>query len=113
MTTFEPGPSVVLTHGLRDSPRSTAFFASSPAAIITDGLEVLVQDVMAARTTAPLSRVKLSPLGKLTAVGVLVRPVRASTKAFLLSTKAIRSCGRLGPEMEGCTVLRSSSRTDV
>ena len=33
------------------SPRSTAFFASRPAAIITEGFEVLVQLVMAAMTT--------------------------------------------------------------
>ena len=34
-------------------PRSTAFFASSPAPIMTEGFEVLVQLVMAAITTAP------------------------------------------------------------
>ena len=32
-----------MTHGLRVSPFSTAFFASSAAPIITDGLDVLVQ----------------------------------------------------------------------
>jgi hypothetical protein len=35
------------------SPRSTAFLASSPAATITEGLEVLVHDVIAAMATAP------------------------------------------------------------
>src|SRR5215213_332173 len=55
MTTLEPGASVVFTHGLRCSPRSTAFFASSAAPTMTDGLEVLVQDVIAAITTAPWS----------------------------------------------------------
>ena len=35
------------------SPRSTAFFATSPAAIITLGFDVLVQLVMAAITTLP------------------------------------------------------------
>jgi len=34
-------------------PSSTAFFATSPAPIMTDGLEVLVHEVIAAITTAP------------------------------------------------------------
>ena len=55
MTTFDPGASVVLTHGLPVSPRSTAFLASSAAPTITDGFEVLVHDVIAAITTAPWS----------------------------------------------------------
>ena len=38
MTTREPGASDVLTSGLTFSPRSTAFFASNPAASITLGL---------------------------------------------------------------------------
>ena len=41
------------TQGLLRSPFLTAFFASRPAAIITLGLEVLVQEVIAAITTAP------------------------------------------------------------
>ena len=53
MTTVEPGASEVFTHGLLSRPRSTAFFASSPAPIITDGFEVLVQLVIAAITTRP------------------------------------------------------------
>src|SRR5688500_11322127 len=53
MTTFDPGASVVFTHGLVSSPRSTAFLASRPAASITDGFDVLVQLVMAAMTTSP------------------------------------------------------------
>ena len=44
-----------MTHGLRSRPRSTAFFASRPAPTITDGLEVLVQEVIEAITTAPWS----------------------------------------------------------
>ncbi|CAB4542411.1 unannotated protein [freshwater metagenome] len=44
---------MVLTHGLEVSPFSTAFFASRAAPIITDGLEVFVQDVMEAITTSP------------------------------------------------------------
>jgi hypothetical protein len=48
-----PGASEVFTHGFVPSPRSTAFFARSPAASSTAGLLVLVQEVMAAMTTAP------------------------------------------------------------
>ena len=55
MTTFEPGASEVFTHGLTVRPRSTALRASRPAPIITDGLEVLVHDVIAAITTWPWS----------------------------------------------------------
>jgi hypothetical protein len=42
-----------LTHGFDVKPFSTAFFASNPAPIITEGLEVFVQLVIAAMTTAP------------------------------------------------------------
>ena len=61
MTTFDPGASDVLTHGLRRRPRSTALRASRPAPSITDGLEVFVQLVMAAITTAPSSSSISSP----------------------------------------------------
>jgi hypothetical protein len=54
VTTWLPGASDVFTQGLRLRPFSTAFFASRPAAISTDGLEVLVQEVIAAITTSPL-----------------------------------------------------------
>jgi hypothetical protein len=53
VTTFEPGARLVFTQGCRMSPRSTAFFASRPAAIITLGFDVFVQLVMAAITTEP------------------------------------------------------------
>src|SRR5262252_794697 len=53
VTTFDPGASDVFTHGLVLRPLSTAFFASNPAATSTDGLEVLVQLVIAAITTEP------------------------------------------------------------
>jgi hypothetical protein len=62
MTTLEPGASDVLTHGLRVRPCSAAFFASSPAATMTDGFDVLVQLVMAAMTTSPSVRVNCSSL---------------------------------------------------
>ena len=56
MTTREPGARLLFTQGWVSSPRSTAFLASSPAPIITDGFEVLVQLVIAAMTTAPSCR---------------------------------------------------------
>ena len=59
MTTFEPGARLVFTHGLRVRPFAAAFFASRPAAIITDGFDVFVQLVIAAITAAPSSRSKL------------------------------------------------------
>src|SRR3990170_3868111 len=61
MTTFEPGASVVLTHGLRWRPFSTAFLASMAAPIITDGLDVLVHEVIAAMATAPWSTSHVVP----------------------------------------------------
>ena len=54
VTTREPGASDVFTWSGTRSPRATALRASNPAATITVGLEVLVQDVMAAITTEPL-----------------------------------------------------------
>src|SRR5690348_12832881 len=74
MTTFDPGASVVLTHGLRVRPRSTAFFASSAAATITEGLDVFVQDVIAAIATAPWSSTHSVPSARVTRVGLDVRP---------------------------------------
>ncbi len=66
MTTVEPGASEVFTQGLRVRPRSTALRASSPAPTITEGLEVLVQLVIAAITTRPLSSSKLVPSSSVT-----------------------------------------------
>jgi hypothetical protein len=53
LTTTDPGASDVLTAGLTESPRSTAFFASRPAVSITPGFDVLVHEVMAAIRTSP------------------------------------------------------------
>src|SRR5262245_29914057 len=53
VTASEPGARLVLTHGLVCRPHSAAFFASKPAASMTDGFEVFVQLVMAAITTEP------------------------------------------------------------
>ncbi len=70
MTTFEPGPRVVLTHGLLFRPLSSAFFARSPAAIMTDGFEVLVHEVIAASATEPWSSVKDAPSAVVTGEGL-------------------------------------------
>src|SRR5690349_8305757 len=75
MTTLEPGASVVLTHGLRFRPLSTAFRASSAAPIMTCGFEVFVQLVMAAMTTAPWSSSNSVPSSPTTGVGFDGRPV--------------------------------------
>ncbi|MEI2641319.1 MAG: hypothetical protein V9G10_03040 [Candidatus Nanopelagicales bacterium] len=52
---------MVLTHGLRVKPASTAFLASNAAPSMTLGLEVFVHDVMAAITTAPCPIVTSCP----------------------------------------------------
>ena len=51
-----PGASEVFTQGLTASPLATALRATRPAAIITLGFEVLVQEVIAAITTSPWPR---------------------------------------------------------
>src|SRR5258706_16410526 len=53
VTTSDPGARLVFTQGLDVRPRRTAFLARRPAPIITLGLEVFVQLVIAATTTAP------------------------------------------------------------
>ena len=73
MTTLDPGASVVFTHGLRSRPLSTAFFASSAAPSMTDGLDVLVHEVIAAMATAPWSISNDAP-SSVTVVGLLGRP---------------------------------------
>ena len=61
MTTREPGARLVLTQGLLCRPFFAALRASRPAAIITEGLEVLVHEVMAAMTTLPWESEKTCP----------------------------------------------------
>ena len=73
MTTREPGASDVFTQGLVESPRSTAFLASRPAATITCGFDVLVQLVMAAMVTWPWSSSKDCPSAVVTATGLCGR----------------------------------------
>src|SRR3954454_7197830 len=78
MTTLDPGASEVFTHGLTDSPRSTAFLASSPAPIITLGLEVFVHDVIAAMTTWPWSSSVSVPSASLTGAWACARSATAT-----------------------------------
>src|ERR1700677_629414 len=73
MTTLEPGASVVFTHGLRLRPRSTAFFATSAAPTMTDGLEVLVHEGIAAITTEPWSTEVTVPSSSVTCTGLDAR----------------------------------------
>ena len=63
-----------MTCGRVFRPFSTAFLASNAAPIITDGLDVLVHDVIAAMVTAPWSSTKLDPSSRVTFTGVLARP---------------------------------------
>src|SRR4051794_17060922 len=58
-TTWLPGASDVFTQGLAVRPLAAAFLASRPAPIKTLGLEVFVQEVIAAITTSPWPRSKL------------------------------------------------------
>ena len=61
MTAFEPGASEVLTVGFTRRPRATAFRARRPAPTITVGLEVFVQEVIAAIATDPVLTTTRSP----------------------------------------------------
>ena len=79
MTTLEPGARVVLTQGLRSRPASTAFLASSAAPTMTDGLEVLVHEVMAAMTTEPWSTSVSVPSSRVTLVGADGRSSKPDT----------------------------------
>ena len=60
---------MVLTQGLDFKPFSTAFLASKAAPIITDGFEVLVQEVIEAITTSPFVMV-VSVAPTLIAIGL-------------------------------------------
>ncbi len=75
MTTLEPGATEVLTHGLDVRPLSTALRASSAAASITDGLDVLVQEVIEAIETAPWSSSNSRPSAVLTLTLLDGRPL--------------------------------------
>ena len=114
MTTREPGARLVLTMGDTRSPRSTARLASNPAATITEGLEVLVQLVMAAITTQPFSSLAAGLAATAVAVRPLIGPPSSRRRetdsglglgplpnAFVKLSQTFgsgaRSCGRFGP----------------
>src|ERR1700681_3540785 len=109
MTTRDPGASEVLTQGLDRSPRSTARLARRPAPIITWGLEVLVQLVIAAITTSPSwTSLRSGPLAVVSAADRRSRP-RPDRNAWAAPESDTRSWGRDGPARLGTTVARSSS----
>ncbi|MNX77549.1 hypothetical protein D3C86_1090940 [compost metagenome] len=115
MTTCEPGASEVLTQGLTLRPSAWALRATRPAAIRTDGFEVLVHEVMAAMTTSPSPTVNFSP-STATRSASVARPktsARAVWNDGAATVSSTRSCGRLGPASDGTTVEMSSSRTSV
>ena len=118
MTTREPGASEHFTFGFTFSPFSTAFFATRPAATITEGFEVLVQEVMAAITTEPCwSERPVAPTGAEAARSAAALPkpflslgaVKSALKVSLIFGRSMRSCGRFGPETQGTTVPMSRS----
>src|SRR6202008_2610297 len=61
-TTWMPAATEVFTHGFSFNPLAAALRASRPAPIRTLGLEVLVQEVIAAITTSPCPSSKLRTL---------------------------------------------------
>lgn len=61
-TTWEPGDNDVLIYGAILIPRYCAFLQSKPAASITPGLEVFVQEVIAAMITEPWFKLYYFPL---------------------------------------------------
>src|SRR4030043_969509 len=120
VTTLDPGARLVLTYALIFRPRSYAFLATNPAAIITDGLDVLVHEVIAAITTAPWVSFKVCPFApKFTSF--------ASSSSFSSNPPSLTgaesvflkdwwtldidtlSCGRFGPARLDSTVFKSSS----
>src|SRR5437879_12259447 len=97
---------------------------------MTDGLEVLVQLVIAAITTDPFSTLASGLAATATAARPLIGPpssvrreiasgsglgdsVNAAAKLFPTSGSAPRSCGRLGPATRASTLRRPSSRSSV
>ena len=118
MTTREPGASEVFTARFTVRPRSTAFFASSPAASMTEGLLVLVQLVIAAMSTLPClmstsvaGRMPFSvtmacaPSAPFLPKPFSVTGLSSAARNFAFNSgSAMRSCGRFGPATLGCDV---------
>src|SRR6185312_1750878 len=117
VTTLEPGAREVFTQGWEVRPFSWALRARRPAATSTAGLEVLVQLVMAAITTALSASSNLLPSLSTWAGPADLRVAWSLSKALLkflgMSPSSTRSWGRLGPAREGWMEPRSSSSTSV
>src|SRR5438093_11069835 len=136
VTTREPGAIVVFTYGFTDNPRSTAFFASRPAAIMTDGFDVFVHDVIASIPTEPsgvppragercaalavagVASATIVAGASFTGFGPSVWPGRVMPVVGFgprndcqTIGSSTRSCGRFGPATLGRTVARSNSMT--
>src|SRR6476661_3925724 len=97
MTTLDPGAREVLTHGAEARPLSTAFLASSAAASMTEGLEVLVQLVIEAIATMPWSSSTSWPPASATVTAredrVEPSPVRAGAEPPLAGLSGVRVAG--------------------
>ena len=117
VTTVEPGVKLVLTKSGTFMPSSTARFATSPAATMTDGFDVFVQlvicgeyqrsclqlSIFPSATTVFRSSCSGSPypycsMGRLT----------ASSKLFFKFPNSTRSCGLFGPAILGLIDDRSA-----
>src|SRR5207237_187202 len=88
-------------------PASTAFFASRPAATITLGLEVLVQDVMAAMSTSPLPMLRSGLSG---CCGSASRMAAASVGLLAFISVTTRVPPSPGPGLSGALVERDALR---
>src|SRR5215469_836686 len=117
VTTLEPGAREVFTQGWDASPFSRALRAKRPAATSTAGLEVLVQLVMAAITTAPSLSSKDFPSWATFDGPADLRVAWSLSKAPLkflgMSPSKTRSWGRFGPASEGWMEPRSRCSTSV
>src|SRR3978361_367334 len=108
-TTWLPGASDVLTQGLATRPLAAALRARSPAPINTLGLEVLVQDVMAAITTSPWPRSKLrfsTGYRFEASAALLYSEVIAAAKPSATEASPARASGPFGPAPHGPTAPR-------
>src|SRR3981081_689586 len=115
-TTWLPGASEVFTQGFAVSPLAAALRASRPAPISTLGLEVLVQEVIAAITTAPGPRAKLRFSTRYlfdASTAFLSSVAIAPAKPSATAGNATRPSGRFGPAIDGTTSPRSSVSVSV
>src|SRR5690554_3197677 len=102
--TLEPGANEVFTQGLRTKPNSLAFLATKPAATTLLGLEILVQEVIAANNTAPSG---IRPWASCSNASAKP-PLRSEEHTSELQSRA---CGVEGPAMVRTTEDKSNSRT--